>query len=273
MPEALPKIGKAAGFSRIQLFQKLLNGHRTVRMSSPYRWDAVEPDLDHLATTGHFALPPRWLQLLKQGKPVFGCRAEFPAPEQAMLQQREVESLVLAPVFSGRDWWGLISFERDQAGAPFTEVELEPLMAIARSLGIAVRRQQDSERLEQARLAFDCTSEGIMICDDKKRITAVNRGFTEITGYSKEEALGRTPEILSSGKNSPEFYAAMWRAITEDGGWRGEIWNRRKNGEIYLADDHLGKNPDMTGCPLRGCVCGYLRSQGIAEPPAPTGQP
>ena len=233
LPEALPRIGAIARFSRIQIFQKLLNGHRTARLTSPYRWDAGPLAPDDLATTDHFSLPPRWLQLLKRGQPIAGVRDELPVPEQQLLLQRQVDVFALVPVFSGKDWWGLISFEHADRDRPITQDQLAQLMMVARSLGVAVHRQLESERLEQARLAFDCTSEGIMICDDKKRITAVNKGFTEITGYTEEEALGRTPEILSSGKNSAEFYMAMWQAIIEDGDWRGEIWNRRKNGEIY----------------------------------------
>jgi diguanylate cyclase (GGDEF)-like protein/PAS domain S-box-containing protein len=81
---------------------------------------------------------------------------------------------------------------------------------------------------------FEYASEGVMITDPQGRILNVNRAFTEVTGYTRQEVAGKTPGILNSGRQPPEFYRGMWRSLTENGHWQGEIWNRRKNGEIYL---------------------------------------
>lgn len=80
---------------------------------------------------------------------------------------------------------------------------------------------------------FENTQEGIVITDEKINIITVNRGFTMLTGYSKEEVIGRKPSILASERNGQEFYDNMWNEINANGQWKGEIWNRRKNGEIY----------------------------------------
>lgn len=64
-------------------------------------------------------------------------------------------------------------------------------------------------------------------------IIDVNEAFTRITGYLREEAVGQNPRILRSRHHPPEFYEAMWRELLETGNWSGEIWNRRKNGELY----------------------------------------
>ncbi|WP_313890947.1 EAL domain-containing protein [Psychrobacillus sp.] len=80
---------------------------------------------------------------------------------------------------------------------------------------------------------FHSTTEGIMITDEKKRISLVNSAFEKVTGYSMEEVRGNTPRILQSGKQGETFYKDMWNIIREKGVWRGEIWNKRKNGEIY----------------------------------------
>lgn len=76
--------------------------------------------------------------------------------------------------------------------------------------------------------------EGVMLTDAQHRITYVNRAFSEVTGYTPEEVYGQSPSILSSGKHDQHFYAAMWARIHQAGLWRGEIWNKRKNGEIYV---------------------------------------
>jgi diguanylate cyclase (GGDEF)-like protein/PAS domain S-box-containing protein len=80
---------------------------------------------------------------------------------------------------------------------------------------------------------LDHTAEAILITDARSRIVYINRSFTEITGYTLKEVSGKTPRILHSGRQTEEFYAHMWKFINASGRWQGEIWNRRKNGEIY----------------------------------------
>jgi diguanylate cyclase (GGDEF)-like protein/PAS domain S-box-containing protein len=80
---------------------------------------------------------------------------------------------------------------------------------------------------------YENTVEGILITDGQSRIQAVNPAYTTITGYSPEESLGKTPSMLHSGKHDAEFYHRMWRCLLDEGKWMGEVWNRRKNGEIY----------------------------------------
>lgn len=88
-------------------------------------------------------------------------------------------------------------------------------------------------RLRLAESVFSNTQEGIVVTDRDNLIVDVNPAFTAITGYEKEEVLGKNPWILSSGRHSSEFYEAMWRNLNERGHWRGEIWDRRKSGEDY----------------------------------------
>lgn len=88
-------------------------------------------------------------------------------------------------------------------------------------------------KLEQAATVFEFSKEGIIVTDADNKIVSVNRSFSEITGYSAEEVIGRNPNILSSGHQSRDFYEHMWADIVETGSWQGEVWDRRKNGEVY----------------------------------------
>lgn len=89
------------------------------------------------------------------------------------------------------------------------------------------------------------TGKGLIVTDLNAKIKKINAAFTHVTGYSQEEVIGKTPKILQSGKHGREFYNKMWSALLEEGYWEGEIWNKRKNGEIYkewltinaIADD------------------------------------
>jgi diguanylate cyclase (GGDEF)-like protein/PAS domain S-box-containing protein len=96
------------------------------------------------------------------------------------------------------------------------------------------RIRREDQQLRIAATAFE-TQEGILITDLEHRIIRVNNAFTRLTGYSAEEAIGQTPEMLKSGIHDKDFYPNMWNEISSNQFWQGEIKSRRKNGEIYLA--------------------------------------
>ncbi|MCK6392876.1 bifunctional diguanylate cyclase/phosphodiesterase [Zoogloea sp.] len=94
-------------------------------------------------------------------------------------------------------------------------------------------RREDEEQLRLALTVFRNSVEAIIVTDAQERILSVNRAFSEVTGYSAEDAIGKTPRMLQSGHHGPDFYAAMWRDIQEHGFWQGEVYDRRKNGTLY----------------------------------------
>lgn len=95
------------------------------------------------------------------------------------------------------------------------------------------RFREIEQRLALLARVFEHAREGILITDLDGRIVDVNPGFCAITGYAREEVIGKTPGILCSGRHDATFYAAMWREIACNGYWQGEILNRRKNGDVY----------------------------------------
>ena len=90
-----------------------------------------------------------------------------------------------------------------------------------------------NKKLMLSARVFNEVNEGITITDSNGTIIDVNPTFCEITGYSREEVIGQNHSILKSEKQSPDFYAGIWKAINEQGHWQGEMWNRKKNGELY----------------------------------------
>ncbi len=94
-------------------------------------------------------------------------------------------------------------------------------------------RKEAEEKLRLAASVLENTPEGVMITDPERRLVAVNPAFLKTTGYSEFEVLGKTPRLLSSGRHDARFFADMWASLNELGQWQGEIWNRRKDGEIY----------------------------------------
>jgi diguanylate cyclase (GGDEF)-like protein/PAS domain S-box-containing protein len=115
-------------------------------------------------------------------------------------------------------------------------------------------RKRAEDELRLAASVFATSQEGILISDPNNRIIDVNPAFTRLTGYSAGEAIGRDPGFLSAGRQSREFYAAMWHAIETNGTWQGEIWNRRKSGDVYVellsiiaVKDSLGRLQHYVG--------------------------
>lgn len=115
-------------------------------------------------------------------------------------------------------------------------LDFEHLQKLRQSTGdlhneIALREQTE-QGLRVIAAAFE-TQDAIMITDQNARILRVNRSFQEITGYAAEEVIGQTPKILQSGRHDAKFYKDMWHALTFQGRWIGEIWDKRKNGVVY----------------------------------------
>ena len=115
--------------------------------------------------------------------------------------------------------------DRDDAG--------NPVRVIGTHTDLTAMRERAAEQQLQSSL-FMHSLEGIMICDPDTRIVAVNQAFTDITGYAQAEVMGRKPSVISSGRHEASFYRQMWDQVRNDGRWQGEIWNRRKDGRLFL---------------------------------------
>ncbi|HCI13696.1 MAG: hypothetical protein A2063_07730 [Gallionellales bacterium GWA2_60_142] len=128
------------------------------------------------------------------------------------------------------------SMERAQMGE--SQVRAKPggpkdiaAMAYAFNDMMAVQEEREAA-LRIAAIAFE-TEEGMMVTDESGVIIRINLAFTRLTGYSAEEAIGRNPSMLKSDRQNADFYLRMWESLRRDNSWQGEIWNRRKNGEVY----------------------------------------
>ena len=104
-----------------------------------------------------------------------------------------------------------------------------------------------NEQLKLSNFVFDYASDAITITNKDNEIISVNKALEEITGYKKAELLGRNPSIFSSGKHSKSFYKSMWYELLNKGSWKGEVYNKRKNGEIYPEELSLNTVKDKEG--------------------------
>ena len=124
---------------------------------------------------------------------------------------------------------GIVSFRDILSSMELTYVQ---------ELQQALRERDEALSISQrdlllAEQVIESSLEGIMVTDLQSNIISVNPAFTRLTGYSAQEVIGKTPAILGSGRHDKEFYQSMWQQVHDQGYWQGEVWNKRKNGEIF----------------------------------------
>lgn len=158
-------------------------------------------------------------------------------------------------ILTGRSWHGEL-YNRKKSGEEYLEEqtitsvlnehgEISHFVSIKRD--ISERKETEARNLQAAQV-FEHSIEGIVITDTENKIIRINPAFTRITGYTEAEVLGKSPNILRSGRHDQTFYDQMWKELNTNGVWQGEIWNRRKNSEVYpelltisTIKDTLGK--------------------------------
>jgi len=198
------------------------------------------------------------------GKPVFGSVSTLPGMNWGIVTEVEQEHLVspihttlikltfvASAVILFLVWLGhfltnrlikpITSISEDfkriakQDYSPCTiSSSFEELQSLVVGFNSMVAEIDESQHdLRQAAVVFSSSLDGIVITDTTRNIVAVNKALTNITGYSEHEVLGKNPSIFKSNRHDKAFYRAMWKTVGETGQWRGEIWNRRKNGEDF----------------------------------------
>lgn len=113
--------------------------------------------------------------------------------------------------------------------------DIEELSQAAALLGLAIARRKITEQLQLASSVYEASSDAILVADAENRIVAINPAFTRMTGYTLEEVRGLDPRLLRSTKHDVDFFQNMWDSLVTTGSWQGEIWNQRKDGEIFVS--------------------------------------
>lgn len=198
---------------------------------------------------------------------IVDCNAEF-----IQMTGRSREELQKMPVWELRppervaEARTAFSKAREPAGIRRTDLDLQkpdgtavPVEFSARPIAIGGRlyiqsicrdmteRKQAEEQQRQAATVFDNTMEAIMIADAERNILAVNKAYTKITGYEPEEVVGKNPRLNQSGKHDQDFYREIWQTLERTGQWQGELWNRRKDGELYPVWENISVVKDDKG--------------------------
>ena len=210
-----------------QLTEALLRRNQALMMTSMDGIHVMDMQGNILAANDAFYRMLGYTQDEVSGLNVNDWNAQYPVEElRTKFRELAGKSAMLDTLWRRKDGT-LIHVEISASG-----VELEGQDLIFASGRDITERKQAEETLRVAAAAFE-THEAIMITDASANIIRVNRAFQGITGYSSAEVLGKNPRMMNSGRQNKAFYAEMWQQLIHTGTWSGEIWDKRKNGQIY----------------------------------------
>lgn len=171
------------------------------------------------------------------------------ASHSALAARAELASCWSQPIISGAGKvQGTFDIYHRHPRTP-TPADLKSLEDLAVLTALAISKSADSEKLQLAASVFTHAREGILITDVAGKIVDVNETFSLITGYSRDEALGQNPRFLKSDRQPANFYMTMWTSLAESGHWSCEVWNQRKNGEVYAQMQTVSVVRDANGTP------------------------
>ena len=171
------------------------------------------------------------------------------APHRELAQRAGLAACWSQPIISGEGKvQGTFDIYHRHPSTP-TPADLKSLEDLAVLTSLAISKSADSEKLQLAASVFTHAREGILITDVAGKIVDVNETFSLITGYSREEALGQNPRFLKSDRQPADFYTTMWTSLAENGHWSCEVWNQRKNGEVYAQMQTVSVVRDAYGTP------------------------
>ncbi len=192
---------------------------------------------------------------IREGRPVVvNDYATHPMTEfwRARAEQYKLRGGISLPIITP-DFRGALMVYTDTVN--FFDAEVTDLLAklsdniafaLSRIHDNAVKKQQENQ-IKLADRVFSSSADAMLICDADNNIIRINQAFSDITGYAPEEVIGKNPRILKSDKHPPEFYRTLWHTLLLQGSWQGEMWNRRKNGEIFPEWSRINLVKDSDG--------------------------
>lgn len=192
----------------------------------------------------------RWIiSQRKQINPIF----QRDGSAQILHEQLKIESLLWYPFCFNDDGYYLLAINQIHSQREWTHSELDFLDSVSQLISVALEkiqfldeRERAANDLRIAAIAFE-SHEAMMITDANNTIVKVNQAFTDVTGYKAEDVIGKNPKILSSDRQDDKDYKLMWECINSAGKWTGEIWNKRKNGDLFPVQITITAVKDEAG--------------------------
>lgn len=244
----LKLLGEATGASHVYLFENYKGADGVLFSSQKYEWTApgMKSELDNPIYQNTKVIPSTpgledWYAKLSKGLPFYGSGRQYPDYWKKVFEPRGLKTLLDVPIYVNEEWWGTIGFDDYVHEMPWSQVEIDALVAAAGNLGTAIERQQADLALriseEKFHLAFHHTHVAMAINKvSDNTLVDVNNAFCKITGYSREEAVGKRAGRDLKIWADPQDRDNIFRTLEEQGyvdEYRGRF--RRKNGEVGIG--------------------------------------
>lgn len=233
----LERISRAFAVDRAYLFQVDM---LSATVSNTHEWcaEGIEPVIDELQGIP-FEGARWWMSQMHANLPInLAGLDELPADaefERQILEPQGIRSLLVLPLFDRQRLVGFAGLDHVRSERVWSADEIDVLQVVVSTFTHGFARKAMDERLELAVTVFQNSDESIFVTDDKRRILTVNPMFSTLTGYSAEEVMGSVPDFLAAETSDDMTRAEIWETCRRSGAWRGQIWNRRKDGSAYLA--------------------------------------
>ena len=248
MNTILKYLGEATGASHVYIFENHTGSDGTQLSSQKYEWTApgITPELDNPVYQNARLVPTTpgledWFSNLSNGIPFYGSRTQYPRYWKKVFDERGLKTLLDVPIFVNGSWWGIIGFDDFVNEIPWSRAEIDALIAAAGNLGAAIERQQAYDALRASEEKFQHTFHHTYVCMAINRTTNntlldVNESFCKVTGYGREEAIGKRAGRDLNIWAHQEDRCRIIDILNNHGfvdEYRAEF--RRKNGEIGIG--------------------------------------
>ncbi|MDF1589718.1 MAG: EAL domain-containing protein [Gammaproteobacteria bacterium] len=175
--------------------------------------------------------PELWMQSTKSGSAVIENQPQNQTLLSPQTSDIVLNNYIIVPFFNENE--SPIMLGLANKSAPYDLASINDLELLTHHLWLLIQQKRNTQELELNSRVFHSGNEGIMITDAHNKIVSVNNAFSIISGYSSDELIGQTPQILKSNRHDDTFFKKMWTSLHDIGLWHGEIWNKNKAGQIY----------------------------------------
>ena len=233
IPAALALIGAAIGADRGTIVEERMRADdEGTELIVHADWHADGSKPDNMAQAWRIS-SAGWKRILQDDGFLCAVIDDGSASERDWLNAHGIASMAVLPIRIEDCVWGFVGFSNKQVARRWEEDDIQVLQTIAADIGHLMLQERSLAKLRLSAQVFAESGEAIAVTDVRGGFVSVNRAFTEVTGYTFDEVRGKNPRLLQSGRHDGKFYEAMWQQLAATGGWQGEVWNRRKSGEIY----------------------------------------
>lgn len=235
--ESFAKLAAKTHASRVYLF--MLDTENET-MSNTHEWCAngISAEKDNLQNLP-LSIFPWWMQKLYNNEiidiPDVSKMPPEAKAEQEILENQNINSLLVLPVYAENKLKGFVGFDNVLSGRYWSEKDTKFLSLLADILSNAIVRKLNEAELRLLTKAVEESPVSTLITDSQGIISYVNSSFEKTTGYKTHEVLGKNPSILKSGKQPKSFYAELWNTILAGNIWQGELRNKSKSGKMFWA--------------------------------------